>query len=161
MIALIAFTATLSVGCGGSVVPCAWVEFKSDLLVVYTSNMYASGGEHIYLYESEELAQNDKYHTEQSLSVTFYPRILGADTVDGRKTTIVDISKYSDMTVYVYKDKTLYSPEKSIYLNGSKLTPTNVNDLDLIYALHFEDVPLERGNPNGSINGKVNVIEYK
>ena len=145
-------------GCFGSVVPCAWVKLDMVGYIYYTSYVY---GDHIYLYENEENFSNDKYHADYELCVHFFPRILGADTVDDVRTTTVDISKNYSMIIYIIKDKPLYSTEKNIYLNGEKLIPVQIDDLDTLLCLTFENFTLVRGNPNGSFNNYVNTIEYK
>lgn len=142
-----------------SVVPCAWVKLDMEGYIYYSSNMYASGGDHIRLYESEEHA-NQQY-ANPLLSIVFYPRICGAMDIDGVRTTTVDISSNYSMTIYVTKTESAYSPEKKIYLNGEQLEPSNVDDLDTLYCMTFEDFTFVRGNPNGHLNNFVNTIEYK
>ena len=146
-------------GCG-MVVPCAWVKLDMDGYIVYTANMYASGGDHIYLYESEEDAADDRYHAAFSIAIVFYPRILGADTVDGERTTTVDVSSWYSMTVYINKNKSVYASSKKVYLNGEVLTPTNTSDLESLLCLNFEGFSFVRGNTDGSFNGYVNSIVY-
>lgn len=148
-------------GCFGSVVPCAWVRLDMDGYIYYSSNVYASGGDHIYLYETEEDAEGDKHHVNCILSVVFYPRILGADTVNGVRTTTVDVSAGYSMTVNVYKKKSLYSADKKVYLNGEQIEASNTYDSEYLRCLTFENFTLTRGNPNGHFNEIVNVIEYK
>ena len=60
-------------GCG--VVPAAWVTLDMEGYVIYTSHMYPSGGNHIYLYASEEEASADTYRSDYLMYVVFYPRI--------------------------------------------------------------------------------------
>ena len=156
LICLVACSVVLS-ACG-SVVPCAWVRFESDGLVYYTSDMYGQTGDHIYIYETQEDADAKDY----AITVRFDPRILGLDTMNDVKTQTVDISKWHDMTVIIYKSKTdTYSSSKKVYLNGTALTPSTTSDLDSLVSYTFKNVNLVRGNPNGKINGYVNVIEYK
>ncbi|MBP5466842.1 MAG: hypothetical protein J6Y43_04710, partial [Clostridia bacterium] len=120
------------------------------------------GGGHIYLYENQEDAEDDKYHSNCALTVTFYPRIMGADTVDGVRTTTVDMANGNyAMNIYVYKNKSVYSPEKKVYLNGEELVASYEDDLEYLVALTFNDFVLVRGNPNGHINGFINVLEYR
>lgn len=149
-------------GCfGESVVPCAWVKLDMDGYIVYTANMYASGGDHIYLYETEEEAAEDRYHANYLVSVVFYPRILGADTIEGIKTTTVDISSNYSMTIYVNKTRSAYSAEKKVYLNDEEITSSQVDDLDVLLCMTFDNFTLVRGNPGGRMNNFVNKIEYK
>ena len=160
-ICIFAFTFCLT-GCfGGGVVPCAWVKLDMEGYIVYTSNMYSSGGDHIYLYENEEEASDDTYHSNYELSVVFYPRIMGADTVDGERTTTVDISSYYSMNIYINKSKSVYSASKKIYLNDQELAYSQIDDLETLLCLTFENFTFVRGNPNGHINGFVNKLEYK
>ena len=162
MISGIVSVLSAAIVCGCSVTACAWVRLEADGYVYYSTSMYASGGDHIYYYEKEEDAADDAYHTNCALTVVFYPRILGPAEVDGVKTTTVDLSdKYYSMTVYIYKSKATYSPDKSVYLNGAVLEPENVYETDNLLSLSFENFGLERGNPGGRLNGKINVIEYK
>ena len=146
--------------CG--VVPCAWVKLDMEGYVYYSSDMYGTTADHIYLYESQEIAASDTHRVQYLLSINFYPRILGADTVNDERTTTVDISKkgYS-MHVTIDKDE-MYSPEKKLYLNDVALEPTTSN-IDGAYLVFFtyENFTFVRGNPGGRLNGKVNKIEYK
>ena len=142
-------------GCG--VTKGAWVEFQSEYHVYYTSYMYPTANAHICVYENEE---HGEFETPM-LTITFYPRILGPDTIDGKKTTIVDVSgRYYEMHVDIVKSSIIYSPEKSIYLNGTKLEG-KIHDLDTMIFFTYEDFGLICGNSSGSISGFVNVIEYK
>lgn len=145
--------------CG--VVPCAWVKLDMEGYVIYTTHMYSSGGEHIYLYESEEMAEDDTYHSNYMIAISFYPRILGPDTIEGQRTTTVDISSESEMHVYINKNTSIYSPTKKVYLNGTPLEPTRFDDLSNLLCLTYIDFGLVRGNPNGQINNFINTIEYK
>ena len=158
---LIIFTICICV-CGisacGSVVPVAWIRLEAGGgQVYYTADMYAITGAHIYLYENE---------TDNSpvIEISFSPRILGADTVDGVRTTTVDISGPYAMYITVNKNNSIYSDDKAFYLNGAE-TPLVPDRFDESYAsfktLEFQNFGLIRGNPNGKINGVVNVIEYK
>ena len=163
-----AFFGAVSIGCvilfsacASSVVPCAWVRLDMDGSVVYTSDTYAVVGAHVYFYENEDEMTADENRTNYDLSITFYPRILGKDTVGGEKTTTVDISSDCSMTVYINKTKEFYSENKKIYLNGSEITPKKRDDFDALLCLYFEDVAFIRGNPNGKLNGEVNVIQYR
>ena len=153
--------ATAFSGCG--VVPAAWVELKMDSgYVQYTSYMYPTSHNHINYFASEEDASDD---SKIIFSITFFPRILGPEVteIDGVKTrrTVVDVSKYVDATIYIYKNHPAYDASKEIYLNGQKVTPTTKNEYDNLTALNFEDFPLIRGNPGGQFNNKINIIEYK
>ena len=158
------FTASiLFAGCFESVVPAAWVHLKvDDGYVYYSTDMYASNRSHIYYFENQEAAENlNNYMIE----IIFYPRILGPEEVevDGEKikTTIVDISNYADISIYIRKASPIYSANKDIYINGEKINPTSINDYNTLVSILIQDAPLVRGNPNGRINGKINYIEYK
>ena len=150
-------TCSICLAACGKVVPCAWVKFNTEGTVVYTSDMYGQTGEHIYIYETQEDLDANNY----AITVKFQPRILGVDTVDGVKTTTVDIGDWHDMTVTIYKSSSYYDADKHVYLNNTQLTPTNTSNLTNLVAYTFKNVNLVRGNPNGKINGYVNVIEYK
>ena len=150
-------TCSICLAACGKVVPCAWVKFKTDGIVVYTADMYGQTGEHIYIYETQEDLDNKDY----AITVRFQPRIMGVDTVDGVKTTTVDISSWHDMTVTINKSSSYYGEDKHVYLNNTLLTPTSDSNLTNLVSYTFENVNLVRGNPNGKINGYVNVIEYK
>lgn len=159
---ILLFLATcLFSGCFGGVVPCAWVRLNMEGHIYYSSNMYASGGNHIYFYENDADAEGDTYFSNCALTIVFYPRILGADTVNGVKTTTVDISSDYSMTVNVYKGKSIFSDSKKVYLNGEELQPSHSYESSVLLALTFNDFTLTRGNPNGHFNEFVNVIEYK
>lgn len=159
IIMLIIACASMLSGCFG-VTPCAWVALDMEGYKYYSSNAYTSGGDHIYLYENEEVAQNDTYHTDCLISIGFYPRILGADTIDGLRTTTVDISGWYEMKVTIKTE--LYSESKHIYLNDNQLTPNNFYDGgEYFKILSFENFGLVRGNPGGHLNNFVNKIEYK
>ena len=147
-----------------NVVPGAWTRLKVDEgLVVYTANMYASGGPAIVYYENPDDAGNDKYYTKCAIQIEFYPRILGKDERDGVDTTIVDVSQKQYMTFAVSKSSAIYAAEKSVYLNGVKLTPepATLSDSEVLLIMHFENLNLQRGNPGGHENNVINVIEYK
>ena len=95
------------------------------------------------------------------MAITFYPRILGKDTINDEVTTTVDISKNYSMQVTVSKTAFSDYETRKVYLNGIALTPTSVNDQSSLYFLNFENFTFVRGNPNGHINGEINRIEYK
>ena len=65
------------------------------------------------------------------------------------------------MTVYIKTNSSIYSADKAIYLNGQKVTPTKAENLGSLAYITIEDINLIRGNPNGKINGVINIIEYK
>ena len=144
-----------------NVVPCAWVKLDMEGYVYYSSNMYASGGHHVYLYENQEASAADTYRAGYMMAITFYPRILGADTIEGVRTTTVDISRWYSMTVYISKSSSIYDEGKHIYLNGEVLEASQTDDLSSLLCLSFEDFSFVRGNPGGTLNNFVNVIEYK
>ncbi len=150
-----------------SVVPGAWTQLKvegyEDGVVVYTSHMYSSGGPAIVFYENAEDAANDRYYTKSAIEISFYPRILGKNERNGVDTTIVDVSKKQSMNFVVSKSSDIYAADKSVYLNGVKLTPdpATLSDSEYLLIMHFEDLKLVRGNPGGHANDIINVIEYK
>ena len=150
---------------GCFVTPAAWVRLKMDSgYIWYSAYMYASGGSHIYYYESEEEYNKGK-NGYSKMEVIFFPRILGAEDVeiDGEtvRTTLVDVSRYSDMEFTITKDSEVYSASKHVYLNGEVLEPTNTYNSEYIVSYMFENISLIRGNPMGQRNNVVNVIEYK
>lgn len=144
------------------VVPCAWTYLKMDGgYYSYSSDMYGMNGDHIYYYLNEEDV-GDVY--KRDISIKFYPRIMGHDdeVIDGKsiKTTIVDISKYSDLSFYVSTTSPLYSVEKRVYINGQKIDKA-LDVYDSFATILIQDLNLQRGNPNGQRNDVVNIIEYK
>ena len=149
-----------------SVVPVAWVKLDMEGYVYYTANMYASGGNHIELYESQ--AEFEEMFPQTLIEITFYPRILGADDIEdvGRVTT-VDVSRPNQVSMQVVINKlpenSLYSPSKGVYLNGQLLVSNPEYDYssDAIVSWMFDNVPLVRGNPNGQFNNFINMLEYK
>ncbi len=147
-------------GCLGYV-KCAWVALDMDGYILYTTNMYSSGGNHIYLYESEEDALDDHYHAAYMLSIVFYPRIMGPDTINGIKTTTVDIGSKYTMDVHINKNSSIYAQEKLVYLNDEALTYTNKYDYDTLLCLSFENFKFVQGNPKGKINNFINLVAYK
>ena len=152
---------TCLTGCG--VVPSAWVYFKIDSgYTIYTNNMYPDAGSHVYHFASQGDADD---YSKADIEISFYPRIMGPETVkvDGhdQDATIVDISDYVDIHIKIKKSAAIYSSDKGIYLNGNLLSPDQSTGSSTSLYLLFENVALERGNPNGHINGVVNCIEYK
>ena len=150
---------------GCFVTPAAWVRLKMDSgYIWYSAYMYASGGAHIYYYESETEYNKGK-NGDSKIEVEFFPRILGAEDVeiDGEtvRTTLVDVGKYSDMRFIVTKNSEVYSASKRVFLNGKAIEPTNTFDSEYIVIYTFEDLSLIRGNPMGQRNNVINVIEYK
>ena len=140
-------------GCGTK---CAWVALKVDSgYVYYTSYKYPTSHSHIVLWESEEEAQEE--YANPSMEITFYPCIMGPDTINEEKATIVDLSqRYHDMEVAIYKDSSIYDTSKSVYLNGKKLTPTRTNDYDNMIFFWFENYEISAGTSDN-----INYIEYK
>ncbi len=143
------------------VIPGAWVSLDMDGYVVYTANMYSSGGEHIYLYASEEDCREDAYHSRYLLAVSFYPRILGPDTLDDKRTTIVDVSGEYEMHVALNKSASIYSETKKVYLNGTALAEYKDTNYDSMRFKEYRNFGLIRGNPDGKINGVINVLQYR
>ena len=166
LVAMVIVSSLTFVGCG-SVVPGAWTKLEVEGLengkIFYTSHMYASGGPAILYYENPDDATGDKYNAAYTISISFYPRILGADDRNGERTTIVDLSEKQAMSFSVSKTSAIYSPDKSVYLNGEKLTPERAGTLDgeSLSIMFFDNLKLIRGNPGGHENNIINVIEYK
>jgi len=145
-------------GCG--YVKCAWVQFKvDDGKVVYTSDMYGSINSHIKYYESNEDFENG----DEAITISFSPRILGADTRNGEETTTVELTKSNIIFVTLYKSHSTYSAEKSFYLNGEKLIPDEgyTTETANIISMSFSNFKFKQGNPNGRENDVINIIEYK
>ena len=144
-----------------TVAPAAWITLKTDGgTVYYSTDMYASTRPHIRYYENEEDEENGR----PAIEIEFSPRILGPDEVDGVKTTLVDVAGFYAMYITVFKDRTIYSPDKAFYLNGSEtpLVPYKTHDEYSSFASYeFEEFGLVRGNPGGRLNGFINVLEYK
>ena len=165
MSVLLVFVLCCTMLSGCFVTPAAWVRLKMDTgYIWYSAYMYASGGAHIYYYESEEEYNKGK-NGDSKIEVEFFPRILGAEDVeiDGEtvRTTLVDVSRYSDMRFIVTKNSEVYSANKHVYINGEIVEPTSTFDSEYIVIYTFEDMSLVRGNPMGRRNNVVNVIEYK
>lgn len=139
------------------VTPCAWVAFGNEGYIYYTADMY---GDHIIYYEDEADAEGDTYHANYAISISFIPRILGKSERNGVVCTTVEVTNNNSMTVYINKTKSIYDSNKKIYLNGIALTPSKTNDNNPLLCLTF-DINLERGNPGGKENDKLNIIEYK
>ena len=165
-VSLLSLTLCLSGCIFDNVVPCAWVKLDMEGYVYYRANMYASGGNHIELYESQE--EFDSMFPQTLIEIVFYPRILGAyDTEDEGRVTTVDVSRPNQvsMTVIINKlpENSLYSPSKKVYLNGELLVSNPEYDYnsDAIVSWMFDNVPLVRGNPNGQFNEFINKLEYK
>lgn len=132
------------------VTPVAYTRFdtSADLTVYYTSNMY---------YD-QIVARKDDFNV-----YTFsFPRCLGADVMEGRKYTLVDVSRNPDMYVTILSTSE-YSPSKSFYLNGQKLVPSEINEFEFGASYRFMDIDgFIRTNPGGTLYpDKVNYIEYK
>ena len=148
-------------GCG--VVPTAWVYFKMPGgYTTYTSDQYGITSAHIYYFENEA-DKNDA--TNAAITIYFSPRIMGADdmVVDSEtvRGTTVDVSSYVDITIYVKTDSTIYAPAKKFYINGDEAVLTNSSESGPLAYYLIQNAPLLRGNPNGKIDGTVNIIEYR
>lgn len=110
------------------------------------------------MYYDQIVARKDDFNV-----YTFsFPRCLGADVMEGREYTLVDVSYKPYLSVAVYYR---YSPEKHFYLNGEVLVPYDVyvDSIDDSCAVYFfRDLDLVRTNPGGTLYpDKVNYIEYK
>lgn len=149
-------------GCFGSVVPVARVHFKQKGgYVHFSTSMYAGAAGHIMYYETLEDKENNNY----TISISFFPRVMGIENVtyDGEEiqTQLVDISDYVDISLDINKNSGIFSSEKSVYINGEKVVPKQINDLSNLYCVLIQNVNLKRANPNGKMNDEVNIIEYK
>ncbi|MBQ9486119.1 MAG: hypothetical protein IJU83_04695 [Clostridia bacterium] len=147
----------LEVSACETVAPAAWITLKTDGgKVYYSTDMYGNNGAHIYYYENE---------TDENavIEIRFSPRILGPETVDGTKTTLVDVAGTYAMYITVHKENDTYSADKAFYLNGAEtpLVPERTDDATYFVSFEFYDFGLIRGNPNGKINGVINTLEYK
>ena len=162
MMCLVVGLSFMFVACG-SYVPCAWVQFKFDEghIVYNASDVYAYRGAHVYLYENEEPGTYEL----PVMEIRFSPRCMGSEAreVNGEtvKTVLFDISeKWYAMYVTVYTGNSIYSSEKSIYLNGEKLVGEK-SQHDGFVSYEFENFGLVQGNPNAHMNDEINLIEYK
>ncbi len=164
--------------CIGNVTPFGYTTFKTkdNQVAYYDSSMY---GTHIYIFENESMMPNgndEKYidngalyrlDCESSSIITIgFKRILGVEVLDSTRATLVEMDKWYYIEVSIQKDSSVYSSNKSIYLNGVKLEKNNKNDLisdgEYVIIYHFEDCGLMRSNKNGKIDSSIiNVIEYK
>ena len=84
------------------------------------------------------------------------------------KTILIDMSSWCDMTVSIPKTigtevNPLYNADKAIYANGTMLVPSQDDSTTSYVSWTFRNVErvLVVGNPDGHINGIVNIIEYK
>jgi len=165
----------LSSCAGSNVTPVALVGYKAqgDEFAYYDSVMVA---DHVYVFESADdfpvAADYDQPADfrlacfDASFLRIRYKRILGSENVDGQTFHYVDVADWYMVEVAVEKDSPLYSPQKSVYLNGKKLAATGKHDSvyesDLLVIFHFEDCGLARSNVGGTIHTDVvNLIEYK
>ena len=152
---------TLS-SCIRGVTAVAYTRFEGDEgdYLYYSSDAYGMTHGQIEVYKSEE-----EFNATYSIAdIEFrFSRCLGADVLDDYKYTLVDLShKPVYVTIYIYKLSDRYSQDKSIYINGKVVTPSNVYVGDTLLAYTYENLSLKRTNPNGKIkNDRVNVIEYK
>ena len=157
LITLIICLCSFNLAACENVVPAAWISVKTEGgYFRYTTDMYGNASAHVYCYDDEEL-QN------KAFEITFSPRILGPEEVEGKKTTLVDVSDKYAMYITIYKASSIYSETKTFYLNDSEtsLTPTKTDDYETLVYMEFNDFGLVRGNPNGKINGVINTLEYK
>ena len=162
MCCLIVGISFMFVACG-SYVPVAWVQFKFDegYVVYNASDVYAFNGYHVRLYENEEHGMFES----PVLEIRVSPRSMGSEDrkVNGEtvKTVLVDLSqKRYAMYVTLYTNNSIYSSEKSFYLNGEKLAG-NKTTHDGFISYTFENFGLIEGNPNAHMNEIVNIFEYK
>ena len=162
---------------GNSVAPFAYARYEltGTQVAYHDSIMY---GTNIYIFEDETKVPdiNDSKYVDNmagyrldcdsnSMINISFKRIMGVEEVDGKKATLVEIEKWYYVEVLVKKSSSIYDDNKNVYLNGTKLEKKgkddSVYDSDVIRIFHFEDCGLKRSNPNGKINGVVNIIEYK
>ena len=169
VLAVVFASSLLLSACG--YVKTAWVHLKIDdtYKVVYnTADMY-SATKHISCYASEEDATSDSNYL---LSIRFTARSMGGEEVEvdeeNLKTILIDMSSWCDMTVSIPKTigteaNPLYNADKAIYVNGTMLIPSQDDSTTSYVAWTFRNVErvLVVGNPDGHINGIVNIIEYK
>ena len=167
----VVFASSLLLSACGGYVKTAWVHLKIDdtYKVVYnTADMY-SATKHIFCYASEEDATSDSNYL---LSIRFTARSMGGEEVEvdeeNLKTILIDMSSWCDMTVSIPKTigtevNPLYNADKAIYVNGTMLVPSQDDSTTSYVSWTFRNVErvLVVGNPDGHINGIVNIIEYK
>ena len=173
LISVISFSA-----CAGSkVTSFAYTSYRlvDNQVAYYDSIMY---GTHVYIFEDESYMPNGddvKYKDNNaqyrmdcetnSIITIRYKRSLGVEEVNGDNATLVETDLWYFIEVSIKKSSSIYSTDKAIYLNGTKLEKNNKNDsiydYDSLIIYHFEDCGLKRSNPNGKINGVINYIEYK
>ena len=172
VLAVVFASSLLLSACG--YVKTAWVHLKIDdtYKVVYnTADMY-NALRHISCYANEEDAISGD---DCLLSIRFTARSMGGEEVEvdeeNLKTILVDVSNWCDMFVSIPKTlrgqytrpNPLYSASKHIYLNGEQLEVTQDNSsLEYVdWTFRHVETKLILGNPDGHINGEVNIIEYK
>ena len=173
---LCGFPIALLSGCGLGVTPVAYVEYKAEneQVVYYTS--YVSGAlPHIFVFDdvskvpdSSEYDQPLDYRMACENNCSMYisfKRNMGKDTVGGRDVLTCDIQTWYYIRVYIKKDSDVYAENKKLYLNGKELSKKGnadyISEDEYGITYYFEDFGLKRSNPNGRMNGVVNVIEYK
>ena len=171
VLAVVFASSLLLSACGQGYVQTAWMHLKIDdtYKVVYnTADMY-SAMRHISCYANEEDATSGN---DCLLSIRFTARSMGGEEVevDGEdlKTILIDMSSWCDMFVSIPKTigtevNPLYDADKAIYVNGTMLDPSQDDSTTNNVSWTFRNVErvLVIGNPDGHINGEVNIIEYK
>ena len=145
-------------GCG--VTPCAWVKLDMEGYVYVTSYVYPGHG-HILLYEDQTTCEEDTHRTNYKIMIEFFPRCLSHD-VDDWDVALVDVGdKYCEMHVAINKTAYPDYATRKMFMNGTELTPSAVQDESSLYFLTYNNFSPVRGNPNGQRNDVVNILEYK
>ena len=150
--------ALLVTSCSEFVTPVAYTRFDSSTgqYVYYSSKV---GGPQLFIYRDDDEPKTQFPVTDIEFSFT---RCCGADDLEGERYILVDLTKNITYTTVLIDKERIYSPSKSIYLNGKAYEPDQIDVGDYSVILTFEELPFVRTNPHGRINPEaVNVIEYK
>ena len=170
---------TFCAGCFVNVTPVAFVTYKStgEQYVQYSSIMYSNPQLYLYASEADVPNGNDPIYIDngplyrsdcQSAAILYieFNRNLGADTIYETRGMYVDVQDFTFMYVTINKDNSVYSAEKDLYLNGTKLevsanSHNSFHDYTNFVTYYFEDFGLLRTNSKGYIENIINTIEYK
>ena len=149
-----------------SVVKFAYTTFElsGDQVAFYSSQMVDSS--HVWIFENEESmpnANDSKYYDnyagykrdcESACIISLgFNKIYGSETVDDTRYALVALDNWYYISAIVYKNKSLYSESKSLYLNDTKLEVKDkydfIDNTEYYVMYHFENCGLKRSNPKG------------
>lgn len=161
---LVIFLMTISLlSCGKKFAVVAYtryIENNESQYIYYSADVYGYTHGQIEVYKDL-----DEFNSTFSIAdlVFRFSKCLGADEIEGKKYTVVDLSKKTlYFQVEIYKESDLYSTDKAVYLNGEKLTPDSTFDGDTLLIYHYYKVNFTKSNPKGILDySKTNTLEYK